>query len=119
MRSPALVSVRYCAIDEVCRFARTEIGQGIAAGIVVVRIPANVGPKVEYRIGSEDAGIGGRDIEGFNLRELVGVPDVGEDRVGAGAPADHVRYVQVIVGVRGLEPRAAVVQVQMNGIHLA
>ena len=114
MCSPALVSVRYCAMDEVCRFGGTEIGEGIAAGIVVVRIPPNVGPEVEDRIGSEDAGIGGRDIEGFNLGVLVGVPDVGEDGVGSAPAADHVRYIQIVVGIRGLEPGAAVVQVQVN-----
>ena len=82
----------------------TEIGQRIAARIIIVRIPANKGPKVEHRIRTENASIGRRDIEGFNLGLLVGVSNIVEDRVRSGAPTDHVRDVQVVVGIRCLKP---------------
>ena len=52
----------------------------------------------------------------LDLRTLVGIAHVGEDRAGAGPAADHVLHVQIVVGVGRLEPRAAVVQVEVHRI---
>ena len=72
---------------------------------------------MKYRIRSDDAGVGGRDIEGFDLGLLIGVADVGEDGSGPAPPLTTFEHIQVVVGVRGLEPGAAVVQVQVDRIH--
>ena len=52
----------------------------------------------------------------LDLGALVGVADVAEDGVGAGAAADDVLNVEVVEGVGGLEPGAAVVEVEVNGV---
>src|ERR1035438_5822058 len=60
--------------------------------------------------------VGGGDVVSADLGVLIGIAHIAEDRVGAGSCADHVRHVQVVVGVGVLEPGAAVVEVKMNGI---
>src|SRR5580698_6526103 len=72
--------------------------------------------EVEDRVCADDAGVSGGDVEGLDLRTLVGVADVGEDRIGSVASADDVLNVQIVVGVRGLEPGTAVVEVQVHGV---
>ena len=63
---------------------RPQVGQGIVAGVVVIAVPADKSAEVEDRVVADDAGIGGRDIEGADLGALVGVAHVAEDRAGAG-----------------------------------
>jgi len=47
---------------------------------------------------------------------LVGVANAAEDRAGAGAAANDVLDIQVVVGVGGLKPGAAVVQVEVDRV---
>ena len=80
------MSGRCWAMDSV--LDRAEVGERIVAGVVVVLIAADVGAEVEDGVGADDAGIGGRDVEGLDLGALVGVADIGEDRVRAAAATE-------------------------------
>ncbi len=68
-----------------------EIGERIGAGVVVVLVAADVAAEVEDAVVADDAGVGWGDVEGADLGALVGVADVAEDGVWAGASADDVR----------------------------
>jgi len=54
---------------------------------------------------------------------LIGISHIDEGGVGGGATADssasvfHILNVQILEGVGGLEPGAAVVEVQMDGVR--
>ena len=52
---------------------RSQVGQRIAAGIVVILIPADKGSQVEDRIIADDARISWRNVESPNLRALIGI----------------------------------------------
>ncbi len=66
---------------------RSQIGQRIAAGIVVIVVPADKSAQLEDRVIADDARISGRNIEGPDLRALVGVAHIAEDRVRGRAAA--------------------------------
>ena len=84
MWTPALVSERYLRDGLVLKIGRTEIGEGIVAGVVVVGVSADVGAKVEDRILIQRClRVGGRDVECVDLRSLIGIADVAEDGIGA------------------------------------
>ncbi len=99
------------------KVGRAQVGERIAAGIVVVVVPTYEGAKVEDHVVADDPCVGWRDVEGSDFRVLVSVPDVAKEWVGAGAATNHVLHVQVVVGVRGLKPGAAVIKIQMNRVH--
>ncbi len=101
---------------------RAQVGEGVLAGVVVVRIAAHVARKVEHRVDVDGMRIRGRKVERHDLRALVGIADVPEGRVRGGAAADHVLdseavVAEIVVGVRRLEPRPAHPQVQMHRIR--
>ena len=96
---------------------RSLVGEGIVAWIVVVIVAADIRPEVEDRGVTDRVRISRRDVEGADLRTLIGIADVAEDRICARSVADHVLHIQIVVGVRCLKPRATVVQVEVNGIH--
>jgi len=64
---------------------RTEVGERVAARVVVVGVAAHKCTEVEYGVRADRAGVGGRDVVGENLRALIGVADSAEDRTAAGA----------------------------------
>ena len=82
MWTPALVRVRYWAMELVLQIGRAEVGEGIAAGVVVVGVLADVGAEVEDGVCADDACVGRRDVESVDFGALIGVADVAEDRVG-------------------------------------
>ena len=79
-------------------------------------VSADVWAEVEDGVGSDGAGVGGGDVEGLDLGALICVADVAEDGIRAGSAADDVLDVEIVVGVGGLEPGAAVVQVEVDRI---
>ena len=44
------------------------------------------------------------------------LPTIAKDGAGGGAAADNILHVEVVVGVGGLEPRAAVVEIEVHGV---
>ena len=58
-----------------------EVGERIGAGVVVVRIAADVATEVEDGVIADGAGVGWGDVEGADFGALVGVADVAEDGV--------------------------------------
>ena len=112
-----MVSVRYWEMDEV--WIRAQVGEGIAAGVVVVAVPAEKGAEVEDRVVADDVGVGGRDVD--RCRSWSAGRCCRRCRRWGWRwlpSADHVLHVQVVVGVGRLEPGAAVVQVEVDGVGL-
>ena len=93
-----------------------KVGEGIAAGVVVVGITANVAGEVEDGVDADGVGVGGRDVEGADFGALVSIADAAEDGVRAGAAADDILDVEVVEGVRRLEPGAADAEVDVEGV---
>src|SRR5260370_28615000 len=91
-----------------------EIGKGIIARIVVVLVSADIRPEIEDRVVPNGARIGRCDIERAYLRTLIGIAYIGEDRIRASSSADHILHIQIVIRIRRLKPRAAVVQVEMK-----
>ena len=71
-------------MDEVLQVRRPQIGERIAARVVVVAVPADVSAEVEDRVVADHARVGRRDVVGVDLGALIGVADVAEDGIGAG-----------------------------------
>ena len=65
MRAPALVRERFWEIG--LGLDGAEIGEGIAAGVVVVLVAANVAAEVEDAVAADDAGVGRGDVVGADL----------------------------------------------------
>ncbi len=95
---------------------RTQVGERVAAGIVAVSVSSEEGAQVEDRIVTDDMGVGGRNIVGIDLGELIGVAQIGEGRACACASADHILHVEVVERIGSLEPGTAVVKVPMDRI---
>ena len=94
----------------------TEIGERIVARVVVIAVAAGVDAEVEDAFGRQCVGVSGRQVEGKDLRALIGVADGGEDR-GCGCPGpDDVLDGEVVVGVGSEEPGAAEVDVEADGV---
>src|SRR5450631_777217 len=47
---------------------------------------------------------------------LIRVADTSEDGIRGRTAADDILHIEVVVGVRRLEPAAAVVEVEVNGV---
>src|SRR5580698_2216421 len=66
--------------------------------------------------------ISGCDVVGVDLGTLIGVSDVDKGWIGACTAVwpggCDVLHIQVVVGVGCLEPRSAVVQVEVNRVGL-
>ena len=94
---------------------RPQIGEGVAAWVVVIEVLADPCAKVEYRVVTDDSRIGWRDVERSNLGPLVCIADVGEDWIRACPSAHHVLHIQVVESIWSLEPGAAVIEVRGGG----
>src|SRR5580698_1230489 len=86
---------------------RPLVRKRIVARIVVIAVSPDVWSKIENRIRTNHARIRRRDIECLNLGTLIGVADI---------VAELVEHIQIVIGIRRLKPRTAVVQVQMKGV---
>src|SRR5260370_30821878 len=94
-----------------------EIGKRIIARIIVVLISPDIRTEIKDRVVPNSAGIGRCDIERAYVRTLIGIAHIAEDRIRTPSSADHILHIQIVVGVRRLKPRAAVVQVEMNRVR--
>ena len=65
---------------------------------------------------ADDARVGRRDVVGADFGVLISVADVVEDGAAVAPSADDVLHVEVVVGVGCLEPGAAVVEIEVDGI---
>jgi hypothetical protein len=93
---------------------RPKISQRISAWIVVILILTNIRTKIEDRISSNRARIRRSDIKGPDLRALIGISNIPEDRICSRSSANNILNIQVVKGVRRLKPRTAVIQIQVN-----
>ena len=82
---------------------RPEIGERITAGIVVVIVSADVAAEVENGVVANDVRVRGRDVECTNLGMLIGVANIHEGGIGAGASADSRAAVLNVLDVQVLE----------------
>src|SRR5580698_4611557 len=98
---------------QVCR---APVGKKIVARIVVVGVAAHIRSQVEDSEIVEHARVCRRYIKGPNLRTLVGIPDIPKDRSGRNSIADYILDVEIVIGIRRLKPRPAVVQIEMDGV---
>src|SRR5207245_1257427 len=87
---------------------RAQVGERIVAGVVVVLVAPDKTAEREYRIWVERTGPGRSDVEGLDLRSLVGRAD---------GIAILVGDVQVIERVRSLKPGTGEAQIYVNGIR--
>jgi hypothetical protein len=62
---------------------RSAVGQGIAAGIVVIVVAADKGSQVEDRVVADHARVSGRDVDGLDLGVLISVAHIAEYGIGA------------------------------------
>ena len=97
---------------------RAEIGKQVAAWIVVVLVLANIWREVEDGVSADDTGKHRRDVERLDFVLLVCIANVREDRVCSSAATGDVLYLEVVVGVRGLEPRPAIGEIQVARVLL-
>src|SRR5271170_6954498 len=100
----------------VLQIRRPQICKSIAARIVVVLIFPDIRPEVEDRVRSDRASISRCDIKRANLRTLIGVTNIREDRIRSSSATDHVLHIQVVEGIWRLKPRTAVVQIEMDRV---
>ncbi len=99
---------------------RREIGERIAAGIVVVLIAADESAEREDGIGIDQPRPRRRDVEGLDLRALVGWTN--QIAIGIEAAVVHGQSVPRrrefgVVGIGGLEPRPGESEIQVNGVR--
>ena len=94
----------------------TEVGEGVAARVVVVGVAADEATEVEDRVRADSSGVGGRDVVGDDLGTLIRVADVAEGGAAASAAGEDILDVEVVVGVGGLEPGAAEAKVEVDRV---
>ena len=95
---------------------RTEIGKRVATRVVVVAVAPDIGAEVEDRVVADQARIGWRNIVGHDFGSLIGIADIAKYGIAAGAASDDIRDIQVVIGIRCLEPGTRVVEIDMNRI---
>ena len=80
---------------------RPKVGQWVAAGIVVVLVPADECAEVEDRVVAYDPSLSGRDIKSADLGVLVGIAHIDESRIGAAAIVQagglNILDIQIVV----------------------